>query len=309
MFKQTKKNLKTELLFWQTLNRGCVYKLYPGHPGRTEALGCGLTKEEIIERKAILYPLIRKVDESLLENRITQCNSRIFNKFRVKQAKEIIKEANEIFSGKLPLAFSGGKDSLVILHMALDINPDIPVIYNNTTVEFPETLQYVNQLKEEWSINLHMTKNDCSFFQATKEKGWATHENRWCCKPFKEEPAYQFMVQSGYNAEITGTTRTESIYRRSLRPIKMPNKNPMIIRVNPIYDWNEWEVWRYIKENSIPHNPLYEQGYRRIGCWCCPLNGPSHYRRLARTHPKLYSFLNSFEPLHPSLKITTGVQT
>ena len=267
-----------------------------------QALGCGLTKEEILERKAALAPIIKKANESMLGKRIDQCNSRIFYEFRVKQAREIIKEANEIFSGKLPLAFSGGKDSLVILHMALDVNPDIPVIYNNTTVEFPETLQYVKRLQEEWGLNIHVTSNNCSFFKMTKERGWAGHEDRWCCKPYKEEPAFQFMVQNEFKAEITGTTRTESIYRRSLTPIKVPNKDPLIIRVNPIYDWNEWEVWRYIKENNIPYNPLYDKGYRRIGCWCCPLNGPSHYRRLARTHPKLHNFLNSFEPRHPGLK-------
>jgi phosphoadenosine phosphosulfate reductase len=269
-------------------------------------VGCGLAKEEILERKALLEPLIKKVHESLFDKRIAQCNSRIFYEFRVKQAREIIKEANDIFSGKLPLAFSGGKDSLVILHMALDINPNIPVIYNNTTVEFPETLQYVKQLKEEWAISLHVINNDCSFFQMTKEKGWATHEDRWCCKPYKEEPAFQFMVQSGFKAEITGTTRTESIYRRSLSPIKVPSKDPKIIRVNPIYDWNEWEVWRYIRENNIRYNPLYDMGYRRIGCWCCPLNGPSHYKRLKKTHPKLYNFLCTFEPLHPVMSIHLG---
>jgi len=268
-----------------------------------EAVGCGLTKEEILQRKAILNPLIKRVDQSFLDKRIAQCNSRIFYEFRVKQAREIIKEANDIFSGKLPLAFSGGKDSLVILHMTLDINPNIPVIYNNTTVEFPETLQYVKKLQEEWAINMHVTSNSFSFFQMTKERGWAGHEDRWCCKPFKEEPAFQFMTRSGFKAEITGTTRTESIYRRSLSPIKMPSKDPKIIRVNPIYDWNEWEVWRYIRENNLPYNPLYDMGYRRIGCWCCPLNGFSHYKRLKKTHHKLYNFLFNFKPLHPAISI------
>ena len=265
-------------------------------------MGCGLTKEEILERKAILLPLIHKADQSFLEKRIAQCNNQMFYEHKVKQAIKIIKEANEIFVGKLPLAFSGGKDSLVILRMVLDVNPNTPVIYDNTTVEFPESLQYVNQLKDAWSINMNMTSSRFSFFKMTKEKGWATHDNRWCCKPFKEEPAYNFMVENGFKAEITGTTRTESIYRRSLTPIRIPSKTPMIIRVNPIYDWNEWEVWRYIKENSIPYNPLYDKGYRRIGCWCCPLNGPSHYKRLAKTHPKLYNFLLSFEPRHPRIR-------
>jgi phosphoadenosine phosphosulfate reductase len=136
------------------------------------------------------------------------------------------------------------------------------------------------------------------------EKGWATHEDRWCCRPCKEDPALDFMLKENIQAEITGTTRTESLYRRSLAPIKLPKKEPYLIRVNPIYDWNYQEVWAYIRQNKLPFNPLYDRGFRRIGCWCCPLNGPSHYRRLGKTHPKLREFLSRFSPLHPALAET-----
>lgn len=268
-------------------------------------MGCGVAKEELVRRKERLKTLIQRVDGGLLDSKIAECNSNCFYEHKVRQAREIITKANEIFAGRLLLAFSGGKDSLAVLHIALDVNPNIPVVYNNTTVEFPETLQYVKMLQVKWGLNLHVTKCTQSFFNVTKERGWATHENRWCCKPYKEEPASQYMVSQGFKAEITGTTRTESIYRRSLSPIKMPKKEPHIIRVNPIYDWNEWEVWRYIRENSLPYNPLYDMGYKRIGCWCCPINGWTHYRRLKRTHPKLYDFLLHFKPSHSQMMKTT----
>jgi phosphoadenosine phosphosulfate reductase len=260
---------------------------------------CSLTKEEISIRRKQIEPLLKKIDSKLLVKKIEQCNSKVFYNFKVQQAREIIKSAIEIFSGNLPVAFSGGKDSLVVLHIALEVDPDVIVIYNNTTVEFPETLLYVKELQKEWAFNLHITKSDTPFFQAVKEKGWATHENRWCCKPYKDDPAFSFLTVQGFKAELTGTTRTESIYRRSLSPIKIPKREPHIIRVNPIYDWNEWEVWRYIRENSLPYNPLYDMGYRRIGCWCCPINGPTHYKRLRKTHPRLFKFLYDFCPAHP----------
>ena len=268
---------------------------------------CTLTKEEIATRKKQLEPLIKKVYNDLLTKKLEQCNSECFYNFKVRQAREIVAKANEMFSGNLPLAFSGGKDSLAVLHIALDVNPNIPVIYNNTTVEFPETLQYVKDLQKEWDFDLNMTACKVSFFNAVGERGWADHENRWCCKPYKDEPAYQFMLTRRFKAEITGTTRTESIYRRSLSPIKVPKKDPQIIRVNPIYDWNEWEVWRYIRENNLPYNPLYDMGYRRIGCWCCPINGWTHYRRLMKTHPKLYNFLLNFNPKNPQLEKFEGI--
>lgn len=263
---------------------------------------CCITKEERAIRKAQLEPLVKKIDNNLLMKKIENCNSECFYNFKVRQAREIVAKANEMFSGNLPIAFSGGKDSLTVLHIALDVNPNFPVVYNNTTVEFPETLQYVRDLQEEWGFDLNVTTCKFPFFNAVRERGWASHENRWCCKPYKEEPAFQYMLSKNCKAEITGTTRTESIYRRSLSPIKIPRKEPYILRVNPIYDWNEWEVWRYINENNLRHNPLYDIGYRRIGCWCCPLNGPTHYRRLSKTHPRLFKFLTSFQPSHPNLK-------
>jgi phosphoadenosine phosphosulfate reductase len=269
---------------------------------------CSLTREEIRIRKEQLAPILKKIDGALLFSKVEQFNSRFFYDFRVKQAREIVKMANEMFHGDLPIAFSGGKDSLVVLHIALEINPEIPVIYNNTTVEFPETIQYVKKLQSDWGFDLHITNCDKSFFRAVKDRGWATHENRWCCKPYKDEPASMFMISRGFKAEITGTTRTESIYRRSLSPLKIPKKEPYILRVNPIYDWNEWEVWRYIKENNLPYNTLYDMGYKRIGCWCCPINGWTHYRRLKKTHSRLYDFLINFKPTHPQLTVLSSLE-
>lgn len=228
-------------------------------------------------------------------------NDSIRRRYKVKQALWIVRRATELFPNKLAIAFSGGKDSLVSLHLALKVDRDIPVIYNNTTIEFPETLRYVKELAREWGFELLVSSPERSFWDAVRERGWATHENRWCCVPYKEEPALKLMLERQVEAEVTGTVRTESIYRRSLVPFRLPSKSPYLIRVNPIYDWNEWEVWSYISENGLPYNPLYDMGYRRIGCWCCPLNGPSHYLRLRKTHPKLFSFLQGFTPRHPVL--------
>ncbi|MCR6693219.1 MAG: phosphoadenosine phosphosulfate reductase family protein [archaeon YNP-LCB-003-016] len=235
---------------------------------------------------------------------VDEANERIYFDFKVLQAKSILKIAKETFGDNLAVAFSGGKDSLVVLHLALEtLGPDIPVIFNNTTIEFPETIQYVLNLSKMWGFKLHVTNPNRNFFSAVKEHGWATHENRWCCKPYKDEPAYKYMIEHGIMAEITGVTRTESFYRRYLKPFTMPKKDPPILRINPIYDWNSQEVWRYIKERNLPYNPLYNMGYQRIGCWCCPLKGISHYRRMQKTHPNLYSFLKNFEPKHPAFKI------
>jgi phosphoadenylyl-sulfate reductase (thioredoxin) len=247
--------------------------------------------------------------EAKLTSGRSSFNEEVFLRFKVEQAKYIIKKSYEMFGRKLAVAFSGGKDSLAVLHLTIQsIGNNVKVIYNHTTVEFPETIKYVKRLADEWSFELVIATPKRPFFKAVKEVGWATHENRWCCRPYKEEPAYEVMAHMGIAAEVTGTRRTESLYRRHLKPMMHPKKDPHLIRIHPIYDWNDAEVWGYIKMNSLPHNPLYDMGYRRIGCWCCPLNGLSHYARLKKTHPQLFDFLLKFKPLHPCIARLIGVQ-
>lgn len=243
--------------------------------------------------------LTKTIEDEEIKRKFENANKKIFHTYKVKQAISILKIANRMFSGNLAVAFSGGKDSLTVLDLTLKVNPDVSVVFSNTTVQCPETIRYVRDLQRKWKFNLHVTKCKVPFLKAVRSEGWATHEDRWCCKPYKEQPAFEFLTENKIPAEITGTIRTESIYRRSLKAFRFPKKNPFLIRINPIYDWNQWEVWDYIHENNLSYNPLYDMGYRRIGCWCCPLNGPSHYRRLKKTHPKLFSFLEKFEPKHP----------
>jgi phosphoadenosine phosphosulfate reductase len=268
---------------------------------------CQLDEKELQKRKAKIQELILKVKLKPFEKDIIKANDRIYLRFRVKQAIKILEFAQKMFRGKLAFAFSGGKDSLVSLHLALQtIGKDTPIIYNHTTVEFPETVKYVTWLANEWKLNLIIAKPEISFFSMVKQMGWASHENRWCCRTHKDSPAHEIMAQEGIIAEVTGTTRTESVYRRSLRPFMLPKREPAIIRIHPLYDWNQWEVWRYIKDKNLPYNPLYDIGYQRIGCWCCPINGKSHYKRLQKTHKKLYDFLNAFQPTHPIIARLNG---
>jgi phosphoadenylyl-sulfate reductase (thioredoxin) len=264
-------------------------------------MGCAVSSGKLnAVQKKILPSILKSKFGSIVESS-EEFNTDFFLKYKIKQAEEILEKANELFNGKMVLAFSGGKDSLVVLHLAQKIIPDIKVLYNNSTIEFPETIEYVKILSNTWGFDLEITQPKESFFKLNDIYGWATHEDRWCCGPCKEEPAASYIKQKGFLAEITGTTRTESIYRRSLKPIKLPSKRPYFIRINPIFDWNTQEVWKYIEMNDLPCNPIYEMGYRRCGCWCCPINGPSHYARLEKTHPKFFNMLLNYRYKHPQI--------
>ena len=169
------------------------------------------------------YELIRDIE---------RVNKQIYNHFREEQAIRILESAKKLFGNHIAVAFSGGKDSLVVLHLAYRVfGPDIPVIFNNTTVEFPETVKYVHYIAKEWGLNLIITKPKKPLLSKVKSMGWATHENRWCCTPYKKQPANEYMMDNQIVAEITGTIRTESIYRRSLKPFKFYKDNQKIIKI------------------------------------------------------------------------------
>jgi 3'-phosphoadenosine 5'-phosphosulfate sulfotransferase (PAPS reductase)/FAD synthetase len=76
--------------------------------------------------------------------------------------------------GNPVVCWSGGKDSTVLLHLALQQAPDIPVVFNDTGVEFPETREFVNQVANEWHINLYVArpKRGQTFWNVVEEYGW-----------------------------------------------------------------------------------------------------------------------------------------
>ena len=89
---------------------------------------------------------------------------------KIKMAERVL---NSLFKAtdNVAVAFSGGKDSLVALHLALQIKPDIPVLFVNTGIEFPESLEYTRQLEEKWNLNFHEANAKVNFWKLSEEKG------------------------------------------------------------------------------------------------------------------------------------------
>ena len=127
-------------------------------------MGCAVSEKKLDATQKKILPSILKSKFGDIVEKSDEVNSEFFWDYKVKQAEEIIKKANELFDGKLALAFSGGKDSLATLHLTLKEIPNITVLYNNTTIEFPETLEYVKNLSKLWDFNLEITRPKDSFF-------------------------------------------------------------------------------------------------------------------------------------------------
>jgi phosphoadenosine phosphosulfate reductase len=240
----------------------------------------------------------------------------------------LIKETIEKYGDSLAVACSFGKDSIIVLFMALKYKPDIKVIFNNTGVEFPETLEYKEQMKKLWNLNLIETKpyKDMTFWKCADKYGLPnTRSNKHkihsprCCYYCKEKPAIDKYRELGIRAVLTGLTKAES-RNRALLITMMDNgikekdgigfcgqryfaKNWGIWRLHPIAYWTEKEAFDYIKKNKIPLNPVYTKWngiYRRCGCLPCTAY-LDWEKKLSKTHPKLYRILKQKQ--NPQQKI------
>ncbi|MFV1859456.1 MAG: phosphoadenylyl-sulfate reductase [Anaerolineales bacterium] len=171
---------------------------------------------------------------------------------------------------RICVAASFGKDSVTLLHMLRDIKPDIDVIYLNTGYDFPETLTLIESLRAEWGLNIKEYRPLLDVEEQEQRFGadlYKTDPDR-CCGIRKVEPMARAL--EGYDAWITGLRRDETEFRKHIQVAEVQDG---IQKVNPLANWTEEEVWGYIRANGVPGNPLYDKGYRSLGCWPCTLAG------------------------------------
>jgi phosphoadenosine phosphosulfate reductase len=93
-------------------------------------------------------------------------------------------------------------------------------------------------------------------------------ENRLlCCNVRKVRPLTRHLAN--LDAWITGLRRDQWATRTNIRKVEIDHDHGGIVKLNPLAEWTEEEVWDYVRENDVPYHPLYDQGYTSIGCAPC----------------------------------------
>ena len=190
------------------------------------------------------------------------------------------------------LAFSGGKDSIVIKKLADLAGIKYDAHYNVTTIDPPDLVRYIKQYHKD--VKFEFSK--VPFFRMMLKKGFPQRQSRWCCEYLKEGGGTGRRV-------ITGIRWAESNQRANRKSVEHCIKDKSKIYINPIIDWKDENVWDFIKSYKLPYCKLYDEGWKRIGCLLCPMAG-GHRLVEAERYPKYTrAFQNAFIKLYNKRKI------
>ena len=251
-----------------------------------------------------------------------RANKRRFD-FLIAEALQFIRDVAGHYSPtERYVSFSGGKDSTVVSSLVMRAlgSDDVLHIYGDTSLEFPETLEYVARFKKVHpKTPLLSAKNkDKNFMQLCEQLGPPSRVMRWCCTVFKTG-AIQRKITTLFRDKkriltFYGIRRSESTSRSKYERESDSPKIALQKTVSPIIDWLDYDIWLYILSSGIDFNRAYRLGYTRVGCWCCPNNGmwseflskiymPEEYRKF---HDMLLSFAVKIGKPDPNVYVDDG---
>jgi len=193
---------------------------------------------------------------------------------------------------KLPvsLSFSGGKDSLACYGIAKKAVKDLTLLFINTGLEFPETIDYVHGFARKNKDKLLQAEAGNAFWEQVESFGPPAKDFRWCCKVCKLAPVTELIERNfpGGTVTIEGNRALESFARADIGFVESNPFVPHQTVLNPIRRWRAAEVWAYIWWKGLDYNPLYEEDFERIGCYLCPACMASEWKRTEAIHPGLH---------------------
>ena len=193
--------------------------------------------------------------------------------FEKKSAEDIIQWAVKEFSPALSLASSFGAEDVVLIDMLVKIQPKARIFTLDTGRLNEETYDVMERIRSKYGISIESYFPDRQKVEALERtKGFYSFrqsvENRKeCCGIRKVEPLNRALA--GLKAWITGLRREQSVTRTDVKKIEIDEAHGGILKINPLADWSEKQVWFYIKTNKVPYNRLHDAGYSSIGCAPC----------------------------------------
>ncbi len=194
--------------------------------------------------------------------------------FEGAEPQELLEWALERFSPRIGLSTAFQVDGVALLDMAYELDPEIHVFSVDTRRLPPETHELVARLRERYPemrlellspepvvVERMVARHGQDLFYESVEK------RLLCCNIRKVRPLTRHLA--ALDAWITGLRRDQWASRTDIRKIEIDHDHGAIVKLNPLAEWSEEEVWDYVRERDVPTHPLYERGYTSIGCAPC----------------------------------------
>jgi phosphoadenosine phosphosulfate reductase len=197
----------------------------------------------------------------------------INERFSGRKTTEILTYLLNHYKGRIAFASSLGAEDQVLTHMIAAIDPTVKIFTLDTGRLFPETYDLIDRTNSRYNIKMEVFFPDSEKVEPmVKEKGinlfYESVENRkLCCHIRKIEPLHRAL--EGYEMWMTGLRRDQSVTRNHFSLVEIDDNNHGRVKVNPLIDWSESDIWDFIKKHNIPYNKLHDRGFPSIGCQPC----------------------------------------
>ncbi|MFD0979252.1 phosphoadenylyl-sulfate reductase [Tropicimonas aquimaris] len=169
-------------------------------------------------------------------------------------------------TGEVAMVSSFGADSVVLLHMLSQVAPATPLLFIDTQMLFPETLDYQREVADKLGLTGVRVIRARAMNLAQKDPANTLHmrDTDACCDLRKTRPLDEALA--GFDSWITGRKRFQNGNRAAL-PLVEESGNRL--KINPLADWTAGQIADYIRAHKLPRHPLVTKGYPSIGCAPC----------------------------------------
>ena len=194
------------------------------------------------------------------------------DQFKNKDPKEVLSFFLNQYKDKIALASSLGAEDQVLTEMIIGINPSTTIFTLDTGRLFPETYDLIEKTNQKYNIKIKVFFPDYKEVEKmVSEKGinpfYESIENRkLCCSIRKTKPIKRAFKD--LDIWICGLRKDQSVTRFYSKLIEWDDVNSLL-KLNPLINWSEKDVWEYVKKYDIPYNELHDKGFPSIGCQPC----------------------------------------
>ena len=189
-------------------------------------------------------------------------------------AEQLLQWAFEEYGGRAGIVTSFQNTGCVMIDMAHRVAPELRVLTVDTLRLHQDTYNFIQTIEERYGVSVErFTPDPDAVHRMVQQHGEflffdSKAKQEYCCSIRKIEPNQRALAT--LDVWITGLRQDQSEFRNATpKASYAEQEGRALLKLAPLVDWSEEDVWRYIRDNDVPYNPLYDQGYTSIGCVIC----------------------------------------